>query len=246
MTIFPNIIAIKLPKLLIFTEWILLGLITILIFRGIFFPLDPIIPCSKTFLADSSSTTLPGDTSHKQFLLDAVHVHLSYAEENNISRESLRMQGRFIFISLFVALITIIISIKNEHGRTILSCIVALFGLFWYILNVHMTDIENRSQIITQMLYNTEYKLLDANLDNTRNYYFDFSRTDTVYSQPKNKYQPRKIKSFFTPNFEQILFNLTPICILLILNRSHNKIIPKTRRRKKLLISKFGNWRSKK
>ncbi|MGD1046703.1 MAG: hypothetical protein ABR936_15450 [Bacteroidota bacterium] len=225
-TLFP-----KIPNII---EWVLLGLIIIIIFLGIRFPHSRAASTSNSFLIDSvltdtSSVVSIEESSRRQMLFKMVQEHYSYAEQNDVSQDSLRMQGRLFFITIFAVLITVIIPLKDKRSRINISIIVSLFGLFWYGISVHVIDIENRGQIPKRMLYNTESQLLAITHDNFHSYHLDFKKIETVIDDAKVGHFSRKVKSFFTPDPEQILFNLTPIGILLILRRLYKVKVKKSR-----------------
>jgi hypothetical protein len=208
-------------------EWTILILVIILIIHGIFNPIESETLTKDTYLINSNSSLSINDYSQQQQnLLNAVHEHLSYAVQNNISRENLRMQGGLFFITIFAGFISVLLSLKNKHSRVVLSLTLSIFGLIWYCIGVHVIDIEKRGEIAQQMLYNTELNLLKIN-NNKQSCYLEFRKVDSVFTKEKEGHFYRKFKSFCSPNPDQILYNLSPIAILLILHLLNELFIVK-------------------
>lgn len=194
-------------------------LLLIMILKGIIFPLEKREPSKDTILIQSDSlytSTLEKDT-RLQILLNAIHLHQEFVVQFAIGNESLRMQGRLLFITLFSALITALYSIKRKDQRKIMAFMAILVGLFWYGINVHKLDIENRGSSADEMIFNTETKLLNLQPENNRIYYLDFEKLQNTIKKGEDNHQIRKIERFFSPDISDIVFNMIPLLIFVFI-----------------------------
>ena len=190
---------------------------------GIFFPRHDRISSNETILITSDSVSMtPSERDSRLLqLLNSLHAHLGFITQNTISNSSLKMQGRIFFLTIFAVLITALLSGHlTEHPklRTWITLLALGFGSFWYFVNTHLSDIEGRLLPGYDMIYNTEQKLMNVTVDDYRWYSLDFTKYDAKVKELETGHRHRKMVRFIKPDFEDILFNLSPMFILAILS----------------------------
>ncbi len=189
-----------------------------IILKGIFFPLGERVPCKDSILTYREIPNTPATCTQNrvQTLLNAVHQHEGTDVQLSVASETLKMQSRLLFITLFAALITLLYSIKEQRPRQVIGLTALLIGLFWYGISVHKLDIENRGLPVTDIVTNTELDLLNIPPYDNRTYYLDFTKLQKMLEQGKIDHQKRKIIRFITPDISDMVFNLAPLLVLVI------------------------------
>jgi hypothetical protein len=192
-------------------------LIVLMILKGIFYPIEHEIS-DKSFLIQSDSlykSVLERDTRF-QILLNTIQQHKTYNFQQLIASESLKMQGRILFITLFSALITLLFSKKFKEQYKI-AIILFLVGTFWYSINVNQIVIENRGDKPSIMVSNTELKLLNISQEDNRLYSLDFVKWHDEINKVPSFPIIKKIERFFSPDIADTVFNLVPLLFLALL-----------------------------
>ena len=192
-----------------------------MILKGFFFPPGERTQSHDTILitGDSLKTSSGYANTRLQILLNSIHQHQGTELQIAIASESLKMQGRLLFITLFAGLITVLYSIKEKRPRQLTALTALVVGLFWYAISVHKLDIENRTLPADDMINNTEIALLNISPDDCQLYHLDFIKLQKVLEQGKKCHLKRKILRFITPDISDMVFNLAPLLILVIIYR---------------------------
>ena len=200
-------------------EWIVIPFLVFMILKGLLFPLEHRKPSDDIILTtiDSVSISNVERETRLQNLLNSIHQHGNAITEYNVARESVKMQGRILFITLFSGLITVLYSVKKMPQYRYIAFTALLLGIFWYGINVFKLDIENRELPTFDMINNTETKLLNILPDDNRFYNLDYTKLQKVRDAGQDGHRIRKIKLFFTPDITDIVFNLTPLLIFVVL-----------------------------
>lgn len=202
-------------------ELVVIFLLVIMILKSFFCPLEKRIPSNDTILfpKDSLNISASERENRLQVLLNSIHLHQGFVVQQAVASESLKMQGRLLFITLFSGLITALYSVRDKEKRRAITSAALLVGLFWYGINVHKLDIENRGLPAVDMTFNTEIKLLNIPRDDNRLYYLDFIKLQNAIVEGDKDHKIRKINRFITPDISDIVFNMTPLLIFVFIYR---------------------------
>jgi len=179
-----------------------------------------LVMLKETILIPSDSvymSTLEKNT-RLQLLLNSIHQRQDAVVQLEVANESLKMQGRLLFITICSALMGVLYKAKKEQPKIITS-MALLVGIFWYGVNVHKLDIENRRLPSVSMIMKTEEKLINMLPNDNRIYYLDFAKADKSYDEGGKdsiKRKIRKLNRFITPDLHDIVFNMLPLLIVAI------------------------------
>ncbi len=207
-------------------EWGVILILIAMILNGIIRPLDERKFSKDDILIRSDSLYKSSTEKDKQLqiLLNSVQVHQGFVVQFDIASESLSMQGRLLFITLFSALIAVLYSEKFKKNLKFITSISLLVGFLWYGINIHTMDIENRRKPANELIFNTELFLLSIPPWDSRIYNINFEKVRIAMEKEKEDHQWRKIKRFITPDFSDIVFNMIPLLVFSFLYMKRNKI----------------------
>lgn len=170
---------------------------------------------------DDHRVSLGEARGRRQMLLDVVVNFQSNAGTHQDAREDSRMQARGFLAVILAGLISVLIA-KPVISRLWISWVAVVVTFAVYGLDVHISYLMSQEQIRAQQLWNTMEGLLKVDANDDHWYTLEFPNRNTGRgAEGKGTNETlnrigRKLQLALAPTFEQIIYFLVPIALLLL------------------------------
>jgi len=201
-------------------EWIILVILAAMCFVGLKHPY-PEMKNEKSYLQRLASVTIP---AHDQQLRLQTLTSIALQDQSTRVEESStlanqRSQDRLFFSAILAALIIASFASHDPEMRSLTTLAVIAFTFIVYFNDVQSADLELREAHQKAYVDNAVDSLANVQPKDFSLYQFDMSDMHKFDSTMQAQHRSRIVSEFSRPQIGQIVFNLGPLIIVLLIRR---------------------------
>jgi hypothetical protein len=172
------------------------------------------IRSATLFPIDTVTASAQEITEHNKLLIERIHQRQANATSLFVAREDARLQGRLFYSTILVALASVFLTRTNGRRWPI-----ALIGsgvvIVMLLLEVHLTDLNNRHLAFETVVDSSLSQLLNIQPDDRTWYQLSFTSFDQEAERAGRFAEriPRKLRLSIEPTVERYCYYLLPLLI---------------------------------